>query len=141
MQPLILYKALLRTIPTFAIDSVAAAQRSPASGWRLSWKGMLGKEWLVHCEICGPTFHSLAKKSLPKPTMQCASSGIGIATIDEFEVAWCHSCGKLAAGAIEEVTSSTPFQARSVSKPVFAFPALSLLQKPPAGRLLTAETR
>ena len=82
-----------------------------------------------------PNIPFLAKKSLPKRTMQCASSGIGIATIDEFEVAWCHSCGKLAAGAIEEVTSSTPFQARSVSKP------LSLLQKPPAGRLLTAETR
>src|SRR5262252_1879929 len=55
-------------------------------------------------------------QALAERTMQCATPGIGIATIDEFEVAWCHSFGKLAAGAIEEVTSSTPFQAGSVQQ-------------------------
>jgi CubicO group peptidase (beta-lactamase class C family) len=60
--------------------------------------------------------------------IQCATPGVSIAAIDKFEVAWSHSFGKLAVGGIEEVTSGTPFQVGSVSKPVFALAVMKLVE-------------
>jgi CubicO group peptidase (beta-lactamase class C family) len=67
-------------------------------------------------------------QTLAERTMQCATPGVSIAAIDEFEVAWSYSFGKLAVGAIEEVTPGTPFQAGSVSKPVFALAMMKLVE-------------
>jgi len=67
-------------------------------------------------------------QTLAERTMQCATPGVSIAAIDEFEVTWSYSFGKLAVGAIEEVTSGTPFQAGSVSKPVFALAVMKLVE-------------
>ncbi len=60
--------------------------------------------------------------------MQCATPGVSIAAIDEFEVVWSYSFGKVAVGAIEQVTSGTPFQAGSISKPVFALAVMKLVE-------------
>jgi CubicO group peptidase (beta-lactamase class C family) len=67
-------------------------------------------------------------QTLAQRTMQSATPGVSIAAVDEFEVASSHSFGKLAFGEIEEVTSSTPFQAGSVSKPVFALAVMKLVE-------------
>jgi len=67
-------------------------------------------------------------QTLAERMMQCATPGVSIAAIDEFDVAWSSSFGKLAVGAIEEVTSRTPFQAGSISKPVFALAVMKLVE-------------
>jgi len=67
-------------------------------------------------------------QTLAESAMQCATPGVSIAAIDEFEVAWSYSFGKLAVDAIEAVTSGTPFRAGSVSKPVFALAVMKLVE-------------
>jgi CubicO group peptidase (beta-lactamase class C family) len=67
-------------------------------------------------------------QTLAERMMQYATPGISIAAIDEFEVAWSYSFGKLAIGEIEAVTSCTPFQAGSISKPVFALAVMKLVE-------------
>jgi CubicO group peptidase (beta-lactamase class C family) len=67
-------------------------------------------------------------QTLAERMMQCATPGVSIAAIDGFDVAWSYSFGKLAVGTIEEVTSGTPFQAGSVSKPVFALAVMKLIE-------------
>jgi CubicO group peptidase (beta-lactamase class C family) len=67
-------------------------------------------------------------QTLAERMIQCATPGVSIAAIDEFEVAWSYSFGKLAVGAIEAVTSATPFQAGSISKPVFALAVMKLVE-------------
>jgi hypothetical protein len=55
-------------------------------------------------------------QTLAERTMQCATPGVSIAAIDEFEVVWSYSFGKVAVGAIEQVTSARLFkQAPSAS--------------------------
>ena len=61
-----------------------------------------------------------------------ATPGVSVAVIADFEVAWCRGFGKLAADTSEAVTSTTLFQAGSISKPVFALALMRLVE---AGKL------
>lgn len=54
--------------------------------------------------------------------------GVSIAVIDDGKVAWARGYGVLAAGEAAPVTTDTRFQAASISKPVAATAALSLVQ-------------
>ena len=63
---------------------------------------------------------------------QLATPGVSVAVIDGFGVAWSRGFGELTAGANAEVTSTTPFQVGSISKPVFALAVMKLVE---AGRL------
>ena len=54
--------------------------------------------------------------------------GLGIALIDNGQVAWARGYGLIQAGRPEPITPRTRFQAASVSKPVSALAALRLVQ-------------
>jgi CubicO group peptidase (beta-lactamase class C family) len=75
---------------------------------------------------CKPT------QTLAERMRHLATPGVSVAVIDDFEVGWSRGFGKLTAGADEEVTSTTPFQVGSISKPVFALAVMRLVE---AGRL------
>ena len=55
--------------------------------------------------------------------------GLSIAIIDNFEIAWAKGYGVVEAGSTNPVTTQTLFQAGSVSKPVAAMGALSLVEQ------------
>lgn len=55
--------------------------------------------------------------------------GISIAVIDNFDVAWAKGFGVRKTGARGEVRPDTPFQAGSISKPVFALAVMRLCQE------------
>jgi CubicO group peptidase (beta-lactamase class C family) len=55
--------------------------------------------------------------------------GLSIAVIDNFEIAWAKGYGVVEAGRTNPVTTQTLFQAGSVSKPVAAIGALSLVEQ------------
>jgi CubicO group peptidase (beta-lactamase class C family) len=57
-----------------------------------------------------------------------ATPGASIGVIEDFEVAWARGFGVLRAGSRAEVSAATPFQAASLSKPVFALAVLRLVQ-------------
>ncbi len=57
-----------------------------------------------------------------------ATPGASIAVIDNFDVAWACGVGKRAIGAADVVSENTPFQAGSISKPVFALAVMKLVQ-------------
>ena len=54
--------------------------------------------------------------------------GVSIAVDDDGRIVWAKGYGVLAAGGSEKVTPDTRFQAASISKPVAAAAALSLVQ-------------
>ncbi len=62
--------------------------------------------------------------------------GLSIAVIDNFEIVWAKGYGVTEAGTSNPVTPQTMFQAGSVSKPVAATGALSLVEQ---GKLLLDE--
>jgi CubicO group peptidase (beta-lactamase class C family) len=55
--------------------------------------------------------------------------GVGIAVIDDFEIAWTKGYGVLEAGGEEPVTPHALFHAGSIAKPVSAAAALVLVEK------------
>jgi len=55
--------------------------------------------------------------------------GLSVAVIDNFEIAWAKGYGVVEAGSTNPVTTQTLFQAGSVSKPVAAMGALSLVEQ------------
>jgi Beta-lactamase class C and other penicillin binding proteins len=55
--------------------------------------------------------------------------GLSIAVIDNFEIVWAKGYGMVEAGGTNPVTTQTLFQAGSVSKPVAAIGALSLVEQ------------
>jgi len=55
--------------------------------------------------------------------------GIGLALIQQDEIAWAAGYGHLEAGGDASVTGDTLFQAASISKPVIAMAALRLVQE------------
>lgn len=57
-----------------------------------------------------------------------ATPGVSVAVIDNFEVVWARGFGKRATGTPDAVTPSTPFQAASISKPVFALAVMKLVE-------------
>jgi CubicO group peptidase (beta-lactamase class C family) len=67
--------------------------------------------------------------SLEQRMADCATPGISIGVIDEFQVVWAGGFGKRTAGTTDEVTPNTPFQAGSISKPVFALAVMKLVEK------------
>lgn len=54
--------------------------------------------------------------------------GVSVAVVDDGKVVWARGYGVVAAGETKAVTPSTRFQAASISKPVAAAAALSLVQ-------------
>ena len=61
-----------------------------------------------------------------------ATPGASIAVIDQFDVAWARGVGKSTIGGSHTVLQDTPFQAGSISKPVFALAVMKLAE---GGRL------
>lgn len=62
--------------------------------------------------------------------MECLRSpGASIAVVDGFDVAWARGFGMRTTGTAAKVTSATPFQAGSISKPVFALAVMRLVQE------------
>jgi CubicO group peptidase (beta-lactamase class C family) len=57
-----------------------------------------------------------------------ATPGVSVAAIDNLEVVWARGFGKRTAGTPDAVTPSTPFQAGSISKPVFALAVMKLVE-------------
>jgi CubicO group peptidase (beta-lactamase class C family) len=58
-----------------------------------------------------------------------ATPGVSVAAIEGFEAHWSRGFGKRTSGAIEDVTPTTPFQAGSISKPVFALAVMRLVER------------
>ena len=59
---------------------------------------------------------------------ELGTPGVSIAVIENFEVAWAGGFGIRKVGELAEVEPHTPFQAGSISKPVFALAVMGLYQ-------------
>jgi CubicO group peptidase (beta-lactamase class C family) len=70
--------------------------------------------------------------SVPARMRHHRVSALGVAVVDGFRLAWARGYGTVAHGSAEPVTTTTAFQAGSISKPVAAVGALRLVE---AGRL------
>ena len=57
-----------------------------------------------------------------------AAPGASVAVIDHFDVAWARGVGKRTIGVANVVSQGTPFQAGSISKPVFALAVMKLVE-------------
>lgn len=55
--------------------------------------------------------------------------GAGIAVVDDFEIAWTRGFGVRSFDEADNVTAHTPFQAGSISKPVFALAVMRLVER------------
>jgi CubicO group peptidase (beta-lactamase class C family) len=73
-----------------------------------------------------------AARTLEQRMADHATPGASIGVVDAFETAWVRGFGVRAMGRADEVTATTPFQAGSVSKPVFALAVMRLVEE---GRL------
>jgi CubicO group peptidase (beta-lactamase class C family) len=71
-------------------------------------------------------------QTLAERMRHLATPAVSVAVIDDFEVDWSRGFGKRTAGTTEDVTPTTPFQAGSISKPVFALAVMRLVE---GGRL------
>jgi CubicO group peptidase (beta-lactamase class C family) len=68
-------------------------------------------------------------QSLASRMAHCCTPGASIAVIDDFEVAWARGFGVRRIDRAEEVAARTPFQAGSISKPVFALAVMRLVER------------
>jgi len=59
---------------------------------------------------------------------ELCTPGVSVAVIDNFEVAWARGFGIRRIGERQAVQPDTPFQAGSISKPVFALAVMRLCQ-------------
>lgn len=66
--------------------------------------------------------------SLAERMSHSATPGVSVAAISNFDVAWACGFGKRASGREDAVTPNTPFQAGSISKPVFALAVMKLVE-------------
>lgn len=66
-------------------------------------------------------------RPLAERMAHCATPGLSVAAVDGGALAWARGFGTRAAGS-ERVTPHTPFQAGSISKPVFALAVMRLVQ-------------
>src|SRR4051794_23482344 len=78
-----------------------------------------------------PAWEGAAQTLEQRMTYQ-ATPGASIAVVDNSEIAWARGFGIRTAGSADAVTATTPFQAGSVSKPVFALAVMRLVEE---GRL------
>ncbi|MFO1110259.1 MAG: serine hydrolase domain-containing protein [Bradyrhizobium sp.] len=67
-------------------------------------------------------------RGLDQRMAEVATPGASIAVIDDFQLAWAKGFGVRRQGAHAPVRADTPFQAGSISKPVFALAAMRLVQ-------------
>jgi CubicO group peptidase (beta-lactamase class C family) len=67
-------------------------------------------------------------QTLAERMMHLATPGVSVAVIDDFKIDWSRGFGKRTAGATEDATPTTPFQAGSISKPVFALAVMRLME-------------
>jgi CubicO group peptidase (beta-lactamase class C family) len=67
-------------------------------------------------------------RTLGERMSELCTPGVSVAVIDNFEVAWARSFGIRKAGDRAVVQPDTPFQAGSISKPVFALAVMRLCQ-------------
>jgi CubicO group peptidase (beta-lactamase class C family) len=70
-----------------------------------------------------------AGQSLAMRMAGLCTPGASISVIDGFDMAWARGFGVRMAGTAAEVTPATPFQAGSISKPVFALAVMRLVQE------------
>jgi CubicO group peptidase (beta-lactamase class C family) len=68
-------------------------------------------------------------KSLASRMAHCRTPGASIAVIDDFDVAWAGGFGVRRIDGADDVTAHTPFQAGSISKPVFALAVMRLVER------------
>lgn len=68
-------------------------------------------------------------QSLAIRMARLCNPGASIGVIDDFNVAWVRGFGVRTAGTEAVVTPGTPFQAASISKPVFALAVMRLVQE------------
>jgi CubicO group peptidase (beta-lactamase class C family) len=66
--------------------------------------------------------------SLAERMTHGANPGVSVAVIDNFDVAWARGYGKRTTAAVDTVMPNTPFQAGSISKPVFALAVMKLVE-------------
>lgn len=64
---------------------------------------------------------------LPRLMQALAVPGLAIATVERGQLAWTHQAGVLRAGGAKPVDARTLFEAASLSKPVFAYLVLQLV--------------
>src|SRR5258708_2956587 len=75
---------------------------------------------------CRPPRRSV--RSLGERMTELCTPGVSVAVIDNFEVAWAKGFGIRKIGERAAVRPDTPFQAASISKPVFALAVMRLWQ-------------
>jgi CubicO group peptidase (beta-lactamase class C family) len=68
-------------------------------------------------------------RTLAQGMAGCYTPGASIAVVEDFELAWAAGFGLCRAGGKKAVTPATPFQAASLSKPVFALAVMRLAQE------------
>jgi CubicO group peptidase (beta-lactamase class C family) len=68
-------------------------------------------------------------QSLASRMAHYRTPGASIAVVDDFDLAWARGFGVRAFDAADEVTAHTPFQAGSISKPVFALAVMRLVER------------
>jgi CubicO group peptidase (beta-lactamase class C family) len=69
------------------------------------------------------------EQAMPSLMAQASVPGVSVAVVSAGAVAWRAGFGTLRAGSGEAVTPESPFQAASLSKPVFAYAVLGLVQQ------------
>src|SRR5215475_6304568 len=70
-----------------------------------------------------------APQTLAHRMAHYATPGASIGVVDDGEVAWARGFGVRTMGTADAVTATTPFQAGSISKPVFALAVMRLVEQ------------
>lgn len=68
-------------------------------------------------------------QSLASRMAHYRTPGVSVAVVDDFDVAWAGGFGVRGFDGANEVTAHTPFQAGSISKPVFALAVMRLVER------------
>jgi CubicO group peptidase (beta-lactamase class C family) len=73
--------------------------------------------------------HETPAQSVASRMAYCRTPGASVAVIDDFELTWSCGFGVRRIDRAGEVTTHTPFQAGSISKPVFALAVMMLVER------------
>jgi CubicO group peptidase (beta-lactamase class C family) len=118
-------KTLLIIVSLFCIGSQAASQSKPAADQQARIQKL---EDTAVDVVLGPNEPPL-QLSLPKLMELYKIPALSIAVIDDYQIVWAKAYGVTDAGSNKPVTTTTLFQAGSISKPVAATGALYLVEK------------
>src|SRR5437660_2665831 len=116
---------LLRSVPIlFVLEMIACQRAAQDSGHVQHIEDGLLTAIVIHGQP--------SPMKLTKRMTYYGVPGVSIAVIDNGKIEWAKGYGGLEARGMKAVTALTPFQAASISKPLTAMAALSLVQ---AGKL------